>query len=94
MLYTKYPALSPGGLTNLKTAIVSTKPLAALCVESGLVEFLRYDSPALAESITSYKATITKARNDEIEVANREEREPKEYWSTYPAPKVRWHAVL
>ncbi|KAF9006465.1 hypothetical protein BDQ17DRAFT_1351795 [Cyathus striatus] len=79
--------LSPGGLTLLKAAMVSNSALAAVCVSSGLHEYLVLQSHELARNVGEY-ATKLKARQKEAyKLAQEECRSPGQYWYDIEPPK-------
>ncbi|KAJ7601032.1 hypothetical protein C8J56DRAFT_24327 [Mycena floridula] len=81
-LFTRFPHLSPGGLTMLKGAMVSNAALATICLNSGLASHVRVsDFPDLAEATREYATTLEGMRSKEYELAQREGRNPGQYWS-------------
>jgi endoribonuclease Dicer len=63
-LFSKYPGLSPGDLTNLRSALVNNNALARLSVDSGLYRHLLYASPKLLAKIDEYVTHIKSGDSD------------------------------
>ncbi|KAH8830845.1 hypothetical protein DL96DRAFT_1668523 [Flagelloscypha sp. PMI_526] len=80
--------LDPGGLTLLKGAMVSNSALAALCVWSGLHEHLLFESIYLSSTIQEYITVIKNRQADEYAAAEREHRNPGQYWLEVEPPKA------
>ncbi|KAL0949733.1 hypothetical protein HGRIS_009773 [Hohenbuehelia grisea] len=80
--------LSPGGLTLLKGAMVSNSTLAAVCVSSGLKEYLLFESHHLAQTINVYADQLRKKEADEYAAAQKEGRSPGQYWLELEPPKA------
>ncbi|KAF8897452.1 hypothetical protein BD779DRAFT_1608060 [Infundibulicybe gibba] len=80
--------LSPGGLTLLKSAMVSNSALGAVCVSSGLQKHLMLESYQLVASIQSYAKQLNLAQTEEYRVAALEGRPPGQYWLDIESPKV------
>ncbi|KAF9469115.1 hypothetical protein BDZ94DRAFT_1208489 [Collybia nuda] len=87
-IYDRDQQLSPGGLTLLKSAMVSNSALAAICVWSGLHEHLLYESYILATSIQEYVTAIKTKQDEEYRAAEREDRPPGQYWLEIEPPKA------
>ncbi|KAF7966789.1 hypothetical protein HWV62_36991 [Athelia sp. TMB] len=86
-IYDRDPQLSPGGLTLLKGAMVSNSALAAVCVQSGLQEHLLFDSYILASSIQTYTDELAAKQAAEYALAEKEDRQPGQYWLDLEPPK-------
>ncbi|BFZ60194.1 Dicer-like protein 1 [Saitoella coloradoensis] len=74
----RYPNHSEGRLTELKSAMVSNKILAALCVRLGLHSYINHFSAALPNAVNEYVTDLEYHRLDHAE---------KEYWLDLDAPK-------
>ncbi|KAF8192503.1 ribonuclease III domain-containing protein [Pholiota molesta] len=80
--------LSPGALTMLKGAMVSNSALAAVCVWSGLQEYLLFESPYLENSIRAYANELKEKQAKEYALAEAEGRSPGQYWLDIEPPKA------
>ncbi|TFY77295.1 hypothetical protein EWM64_g6716 [Hericium alpestre] len=80
--------LSPGALTLLKGAMVSNSALAAVCISSGLHEYLMFESHDLANSIQTYKQKLKAKQAEEYAEAEQEGRAPGQYWMDVEPPKA------
>ncbi|KAH9947264.1 hypothetical protein B0H21DRAFT_345297 [Amylocystis lapponica] len=87
-IFQQHPHLSPGGLTLLKSAMVSNHALAALCVHIGLHKHVQHVSSDLAASIRIYAEGIKARRKQEHKLAEQEKRQPCQYWLDIEPPKV------
>ncbi|KAF5317594.1 hypothetical protein D9611_014873 [Ephemerocybe angulata] len=87
-IYDRDHALSPGGLTLLKSAMVSNSTLAAICVSSGLRDHLLFDSQQLAQSIEEYVTVITEKADEENRAAEAERRPAGQFWLGVEPPKA------
>jgi len=72
----------------LKGAMVSNSALAAVCVWSGLHEFLLYESSQLSTSIQGYAIELRDKQEKEYELAEQEGRSPGQYWLDIEPPKT------
>ncbi|RDX53098.1 hypothetical protein OH76DRAFT_1344263 [Lentinus brumalis] len=88
-VWERYPFLGPGGMTLLKSAMVSNETLAAFCVHIGLHQHLQVAANDLSTSIQKYIDFLDELRKKEYDFAAREKRLPGQYWidSPLPAPK-------
>ncbi|KAG5716521.1 Dicer-like protein 1 [Termitomyces sp. T112] len=86
-LYEREQHLTPGGLTLLKSAMVSNSALAAICVYSGLHEYFFHRSQPLQNSIRDYVAELEFSRLKEYQTAESEGRPPGQFWLELTAPK-------
>ncbi|WOH05756.1 hypothetical protein DCAR_0625177 [Daucus carota subsp. sativus] len=59
-LFSLYPDLMPGELTQLRSANVSTEKLARAAAEHGLYRFLRHDKPLLSAQIEEFVSTFSR----------------------------------
>lgn len=80
--------LSPGALTMLKGAMVSNSALAAVCVWSGLQEYLLFESTQLSNSIQTYANELKERQEKEYALAAEEGRSPGQYWLDTEPPKA------
>lgn len=53
-LFSTYPKLKPGQLTDLRSALVNNKAFANVAVDRSLHNFLLFDSSGLSEAINNY----------------------------------------
>jgi endoribonuclease Dicer len=53
-LYSVYPMLKPGQLTDLRSVLVNNKAFANVAVDLSFYKYLIYDSSALTKSINTY----------------------------------------
>lgn len=72
----------------LQGAMVSNVTLAAVCVWSGLHEYLLFESGALEENILAYADQLKEQQKRAYEQASRENRAPGQYWVEVEPPKV------
>ncbi|KAG8990236.1 hypothetical protein FRB93_003281 [Tulasnella sp. JGI-2019a] len=86
-IYETHQDLGPGPLTLLKSTMVSTEVLAALCVDSGIADHFVYRSTDLAGKLTKYTKTLGLARSHEYLAASNEDRLPRRYWKGIKPPK-------
>ncbi|EKM59649.1 uncharacterized protein PHACADRAFT_114689 [Phanerochaete carnosa HHB-10118-sp] len=86
-IFKAYPKLSPGGLSLLKAAMVSNLTLAAVAVESGLYEHVRYCSKEIMSAVKLYVQKIFTLRDQEYRDAEAESRLPNQFWLEVDAPK-------
>lgn len=75
-------------LRLLQGAMVSNSALAAVCVWSGLHEYLLFESPQLEHSIRAYCNELQICQQREYELAQEERRMPGQYWLDKEPPKV------
>jgi hypothetical protein len=68
--------------------MVSNSALAAVCVWSGLQEYLLFESSQLSSSIQSYADELKERQEKEYELAKEEARSPGQYWLDTEPPKV------
>jgi endoribonuclease Dicer len=68
--------------------MVSNSALAALCVHSGLSNYLIYNSPSLEADIKDYRIRLQDALQREEEDASAEGRGLGQYWNEIEPPKV------
>ncbi|KZT74443.1 ribonuclease III [Daedalea quercina L-15889] len=87
-VFDSYPALSPAGLSLIKSAMISNETLAAFCVDVGLYSYFRHASPEVGSAISAYVDKINKAKRDEYASAEREGRLPGQYWLNTGPPKA------
>ncbi|KAH6914993.1 hypothetical protein BKA70DRAFT_1257649 [Coprinopsis sp. MPI-PUGE-AT-0042] len=87
-IYTRERNLSPGGLTNLKGAMVSNSTLGAICVLSGISQYLLFSSHGLSESIKEYETKIKARALEEQALALKEKRPPGQFWTDTEPPKA------
>ncbi|KAK7049611.1 Dicer-like protein 1 [Paramarasmius palmivorus] len=80
--------LTPGALTLLKGAMVSNSALAAVCVRSGLHQYLLLGSSHLEDNIKSYIGILQQKENEEHANAIKEHRPIGQYWHGVETPKV------
>ncbi|KAI1792952.1 hypothetical protein LXA43DRAFT_1003961 [Ganoderma leucocontextum] len=83
-IWERHPYLSPGGLTMLKSAMVSNETLAAFCVYANLQQYIHMDSKELATAIQKYIDFLAELRKKEYDFAEREKRLPGQYWLDMP----------
>ncbi|KAM7275444.1 hypothetical protein ACFE04_017310 [Oxalis oulophora] len=57
-LYSTYPNLAPGGLTELRAANVDTEKLARVSMKLGLHKYLRHKKRLLQEQIRTFESAI------------------------------------
>lgn len=69
--------------------MISNETLAAFCVDVGLYQYFRHASAEVGHAINIYVDKINKAKRDEYMSAQREGREPGQYWLSTNPPKVR-----
>ncbi|RPD61964.1 hypothetical protein L226DRAFT_463450 [Lentinus tigrinus ALCF2SS1-7] len=88
-VWERYPYLGPGGMSLLKSAMVSNETLAAFCVHIGLHQYLQGTANDLSSSIQKYVDFMEELRKKEYDLATRENRLPGQYWIELPlaAPK-------
>lgn len=53
-LFSTYPKLKPGQLTDLRSVLVNNKAFANVAVDRSLHNFLMFDSSGLSEAINNY----------------------------------------
>ncbi|KAG6857350.1 hypothetical protein H0H87_005653 [Tephrocybe sp. NHM501043] len=87
-IYNREQQLTSGGLSLLKSAMVSNSALAAICVYSGLHEHFARKSHPLQTSIRDYVAKLEICREKEYQDAESEGRSPGQFWLEIAAPKV------
>ena len=68
--------------------MVSNSALAAVCVWSGLHEFLLYESSLFSTIIPGYAIELRDKQEKEYELAEQEGRSPGQYWLDIEPPKV------
>lgn len=68
--------------------MVSNSALAAVCVWSGLHEYLLFESPQLEYNIRAYCNELQICQQREYELAQEERRMPGQYWLDKEPPKV------
>lgn len=68
--------------------MVSNSALAAVCVWSGLHQYLLFESPYLENSIRSYASELEVRQQNEYAEAKIEGRPPGQYWLDIEPPKV------
>lgn len=68
--------------------MVSNAALAAVCIWSGLHEYLIFESSVLEENIKTYAKEVNARRKEECEQATREGRQPGQYWVEVEPPKA------
>lgn len=68
--------------------MVSNSALAAVCVWSGLQEYLLFESPYLENSIRAYANELKEKQAKEYALAEAEGRSPGQYWLDIEPPKV------
>lgn len=83
-LYERYPELGPGGLTNLKSNVVSNESFARTAVRWGLHKYLFHGSSAFTKEIESFMRAMQKER----EVGKGDFGEQKRTLGEVAAPKV------
>ncbi|KAG8855617.1 hypothetical protein FRB96_006812 [Tulasnella sp. 330] len=86
-IYNAHPEFGPGLLTSLKSTMVSTDALAALCVESGVADYFVCRSEAISSKLKVYTKALRLARADEHETSRKEARELRQYWKGIRPPK-------
>ena len=69
--------------------MVSNSALAAVCVWSGLQQYLLFESNQLSNSIQSYANELKERQDKEYALAAEEGRSPGQYWLDTEPPKVR-----
>ena len=72
----------------LQGAMVSNSALAAVCVWSGLHEFLLFESSQLSTSIQTYAIELKDKQEQEYVLAEQEGRSAGQYWLDIEPPKV------
>ncbi|KAF9820990.1 hypothetical protein IEO21_00967 [Rhodonia placenta] len=87
-IYDRHPNLAPGGLTLLKSAMVSNHALAAFCVHSGIYQHIRHASPEVGSAIRTYVHKLHTAREAEYQAAARGNMPPGQYWLGMDPPKI------
>ncbi|KAK7696648.1 hypothetical protein QCA50_001306 [Cerrena zonata] len=87
-VFERYPHLSSGGLSMLKSAMVINTSLAAFCVISGLDQYVQYTSTDMQQSFKAYSDKIKALHLQELQLAKEEGRQPGQFWLEIPAPKV------
>lgn len=87
-IYDRHPNLAPGGLTLLKSAMVSNHALAAFCVHSGIYQHIRHASPEVGSAIRTYVHKLHTVREAEYQAAARGNMPPGQYWLGMDPPKV------
>ena len=75
-------------LPRLQGAMVSNSALAAVCVWSGLHEFLLFESSQLSTSIQEYAIELKDKQEQEYLLAEQEGRSAGQYWHDIEPPKV------
>ena len=73
---------------RLQGAMVSNSALAAVCVWSGLHEFLLFESSQLSTSIQGYAIELKDKQEQEYALAEQEGRSAGQYWHDIEPPKV------
>jgi len=68
--------------------MVSNSALAAVCVWSGLNEFLLFESSQLSTSIQEYAIELKDRQEKEYVLAEKEGRSAGQYWLDIEPPKV------
>lgn len=63
-LYSVYPKLKPGQLTDLRSVSVNNKAFANVAVDRSFHKFLISDSSSLSEAIENYVGFIETAASD------------------------------
>ena len=74
--------------------MVSNVTLAAVCVWSGLHEYLLFESGVLEDSILAYADQMKEQQKRAYEQASRENRPPGQYWVEIEPPKVSLKLVF
>ena len=69
--------------------MVSNSALAAVCVWSGLHEFLLFESSQLSTSIQGYAIELKDRQEKEYVLAEQEGRSAGQYWLDIEPPKVQ-----
>lgn len=69
--------------------MVSNSALAAVCVWSGLHEFLLFESSQLSVSIQGYAIELKDRQEKEYALAEKEGRPSGQYWLDIEPPKVQ-----
>lgn len=82
------PHVSDMLLPRLQGAMVSNSALAAVCVWSGLHEFLLFESSQLSTSIQGYAIELKDKQEQEYALAEQEGRSAGQYWLDIEPPKV------
>ncbi|KAI4379355.1 hypothetical protein MLD38_005667 [Melastoma candidum] len=59
-LFTAYPKLKPGQLTDLRSLSVNNKAFAGVAVARSFHQFLLHDSPSLSKAIEDFAASLNK----------------------------------
>jgi len=75
-------------LPRCQGAMVSNSALAAVCVWSGLQEYLLFESNQLSNSIQTYANELKERQEKEYALAAEEGRSPGQYWLDTEPPKV------
>jgi endoribonuclease Dicer len=68
--------------------MVSNSALAAVCVSSGLQDYILFESHILANSIQKYADQMKAKQSAEYALARMEGRPPGQYWLETEPPKV------
>jgi len=76
-------------LPRYQGAMVSNSALAAVCVWSGLQEYLLFESNQLSNGIQTYANELKERQEKEYALAGEEGRPPGQYWLDTEPPKVR-----
>ena len=74
--------------------MVSNSALAAVCVWSGLHEFLLFESSQLSTSIQGYAIELKGRQEQEYVLAEQEGRSAGQYWLDIEPPKVQINFFL
>jgi endoribonuclease Dicer len=68
--------------------MVSNSALAAVCISSGLHDYLLFESYSLASNIQAYADQLKNKQAEEYTLAREEGRPPGQYWLESEPPKV------
>lgn len=64
-LYSTYPALSPGILTDMRSAAVNNENFARAAVKNSIQNYLRHSSGALMNQITKFATAVEQVKEGE-----------------------------
>ncbi|RKP06066.1 hypothetical protein THASP1DRAFT_16494, partial [Thamnocephalis sphaerospora] len=85
LLFHRYPDMQPGGLVDLKDAIVSNEFLSTICDQYGLQRYLMHFSEALLNACCQFSERLAKKKKKNQGLG--------EYWRDVEAPKVMGDVV-
>ncbi|KAI0079680.1 ribonuclease III [Panus rudis PR-1116 ss-1] len=86
-LFDRYPHLSSGGLSMLRSAMVVNTTLATICVLSGIYKFISYASTDLKTKVEEFAVRIKALYHLELQQSKAESRPLGQFWVNVVAPK-------